>query len=102
MRAPSSRILALTLSPTASALAPGCRKMPMSVEGLPLMRPQVIETTAWGAACLAGLHAGVFTHGDDLAQRWACERVFEPQMSRDQAQAKMAQWEHAVRQTRLN
>jgi glycerol kinase len=51
---------------------------------------------------LAGLHAGVFAHGDDLAQRWACERVFEPQMSRDQAQAKMAQWEHAVRQTRLN
>ena len=77
-------------------------QMQADLLGLPLMRPQVIETTAWGAACLAGLHAGVFAHGDDLAQRWACERVFEPQMSRDQAQAKLAQWEHAVRQTRLN
>ena len=75
-------------------------QMQADLLGLPLLRPAVTETTAWGAACLAALQSGVFTSVDDFARRWVSERTFEPQMSRDQAQAQMARWERAVRQVR--
>ena len=64
--------------------------------GLPVLRPQTVETTALGAALLAGLSQGVFSSPDELRTRLAIERVFEPQCSRDQAEAKMAAWEAAV------
>ena len=64
--------------------------------GLPVLRPQTLETTALGAALLAGLQQGVFAAPDELRRRLAIERVFEPQCSRDQAQARMAAWEAAV------
>ena len=67
--------------------------------GIPVLRPEVIETTALGAAYLAGLSAGIYQSPQELAQHWRVERRFEPQMSRDQAQALMAHWEKAVRQT---
>jgi glycerol kinase len=64
--------------------------------GIPVIRPRVIETTALGAAYLAGLHTGIFTDLNELKAHWQIERTFEPQWSRDQAAAKMAQWERAV------
>jgi glycerol kinase len=67
--------------------------------GIPVLRPEVIETTALGAAYLAGLSAGIYQSPQELAQQWREERRFEPQMSRDQAQSLMAYWEKAVRQT---
>ncbi|MBP8020896.1 MAG: glycerol kinase GlpK [Limnohabitans sp.] len=67
--------------------------------GIPVLRPEVIETTALGAAYLAGLSAGIYQSPQELAQHWRVERRFEPQMSREQAQALMAHWEKAVRQT---
>jgi glycerol kinase len=67
--------------------------------GIPVVRPAVIETTALGAAYLAGLHCGMYQSQQDLAQQWRAQATFEPRISRDQAQAQMAQWEHAVRQT---
>ena len=67
--------------------------------GIPVLRPEVIETTALGAAYLAGLSAGIYQSPQELAQHWRVERRFEPQMSRDQAQTLMAHWEKAVRQT---
>jgi glycerol kinase len=67
--------------------------------GIPVVRPAVIETTALGAAYLAGLHTGVFAGLDELSAQWRAERVFQPQWSRERAAAQMAQWEHAVRQT---
>jgi len=69
------------------------------VLGIPVLRPEVIETTALGAAYLAGLSAGLYQSPQELAQHWRVERRFEPQMSRDQAQSLMANWEKAVRQT---
>jgi glycerol kinase len=45
---------------------------------------------------LAGLQAGVFGSAQDLRDRLTIERIFEPRMSRDQAQAKLAAWEAAV------
>jgi glycerol kinase len=67
--------------------------------GIPVVRPAVIETTALGAAYLAGLQCGMYQSQQDLARQWRAQATFEPRISRDQAQAHMAQWEHAVRQT---
>ncbi len=67
--------------------------------GIPVVRPAVVETTALGAAYLAGLSAGIYQSPQELSQHWRAERCFAPDMSRDQAQSLMAQWEKAVRQT---
>jgi glycerol kinase len=67
--------------------------------GIPVVRPAVIETTALGAAYLAGLQTGMFAGLDELSAQWRAERVFQPQWSRERAAAQMAQWERAVRQT---
>ena len=66
--------------------------------GIPVVRPKVIETTALGAAYLAGLSCGLYRNVDELAAQWQVERRFLPTMSREQAGALMADWEHAVRQ----
>jgi glycerol kinase len=58
----------------------------------------VIETTALGAAYLAGLATGVWSSTAELAAQWAIDRVFEPAVSRDEAGQRMADWERAVRQ----
>ena len=67
--------------------------------GIPIIRPAVIETTALGAAYLAGLHCGMFSDLEALEKHWKMDRVFEAQISRDEAQHRMLQWESAVRQT---
>jgi glycerol kinase len=65
------------------------------------VRPAVTETTALGAAYLAGLSSGVYQGRDELAAHWRAERRFEPAMPPEQAQERMQAWEHAVRQTVL-
>jgi len=67
--------------------------------GIPVVRPRVIETTALGAAYLAGLACGVYRNLDELSAQWQVERRFEPTLSRDRATGLMQAWEHAVRQT---
>ena len=67
--------------------------------GIPVLRPQVVETTALGAAYLAGLQSGVWSDVEQIGQMWHIDKTFEPAMSRDQAQSRMAQWEKAVAQT---
>jgi glycerol kinase len=69
------------------------------VLGIPVVRPQVVETTALGAAYLAGLATGVYSGLPELAHQWRAERTFHPTMPRDRAAELMANWEHAVRQT---
>ncbi len=66
--------------------------------GIPVVRPQVIETTALGAAYLAGLSCGLYAGLDQLAAQWAVGRTFLPTMPRERAEALMANWERAVRQ----
>ena len=67
--------------------------------GISVLRPRVTETTALGAAYLAGLSTGLYPDTAALSQLWQAERRFEPQISRAQAQEQMQRWEHAVRQT---
>jgi glycerol kinase len=67
--------------------------------GIPVVRPEVIETTALGAAYLAGLSCGVWRSLDELSAQWRAQRTFHPRMARAAAAERMAQWERAVRQT---
>ena len=69
--------------------------------GIPVVRPAVVETTALGAAYLAGLASGVYAGQDELTTLWQAERRFMPTLAREQAQALMARWEHAVAQAVL-
>jgi glycerol kinase len=66
--------------------------------GIPVVRPQVTETTALGAAYLAGLAVGVWPDRAALASQWRAERVFNPTLPRDRAEERMALWARAVRQ----
>lgn len=66
--------------------------------GIPVLRPTMVETTALGAAFLAGLQAGVYADLQELESLWRVERRFEPAMPRDEAAARMAAWDHAIRQ----
>ena len=67
--------------------------------GIPVVRPQVIETTALGAAYLAGLAVGVYRDTAQLAAQWQVQREFRPTLPRERAAELMAGWERAVRQT---
>lgn len=69
--------------------------------GIPVVRPAVIETTALGAAYLAGLAGGVYRGTDELSALWKSQRRFLPTLARDRAAELMARWEHAVRQATL-
>ena len=63
---------------------------------VPVERPKVIETTALGAAYLAGLGAGIYRNLDDIACAWECERRFEPNMKTAQRTALLEGWQAAV------
>jgi glycerol kinase len=75
-------------------------QMQADLMGIPVVRPKTTETTALGAALLAGLQAGVFRDPTQLKNRIAVDRVFEPQCSRDQAQAQLEAWHTAVERSR--
>jgi glycerol kinase len=67
--------------------------------GIPVVRPTMVETTALGAAYLAGLTSGVYESKEELSGLWQEERRFIPQLPASDAQALMQRWEHAIRQT---
>ena len=66
--------------------------------GIPVLRPKVIETTALGAAYLAGLSCGVYAGTDELEAQWQVGRTFHPTLSRERAGELMQRWERAVGQ----
>ncbi|MFX3679781.1 MAG: glycerol kinase GlpK [Hyphomicrobiales bacterium] len=65
----------------------------------PVDRPTVLETTALGAAWLAGSRAGIWPDRDGFAVTWARDRRFEPQMDADERARKIAGWDDAVSRT---
>ncbi|PWJ18216.1 glycerol kinase GlpK [Jannaschia seohaensis] len=69
------------------------------VLGAPVDRPAVLETTALGAAWLAGMKAGVYPDQDGFARQWELERRFEPTMSEEERTARYGGWRDAVRRT---
>lgn len=64
--------------------------------GVPVQRPKVAETTALGAAYLAGLAVGYWSSPSEVAEQWAVDRTFEPQMSKEQRDKLYAGWKRAV------
>jgi glycerol kinase len=68
--------------------------------GVPVVRPQVTETTALGAAYLAGLGVGFWSSPTEVTANWRAERRFEPRMSRDEAASRMRRWARAVERSR--
>ena len=64
--------------------------------GVPVVRPRVSETTALGAAYLAGLTAGVWASEEEIAAQWQHDRSFAPGISREAADASMRQWKKAL------
>jgi glycerol kinase len=64
--------------------------------GVPVVRPRVLETTALGAAYLAGLTIGLWRSPDEIAARWEEDRRFEPQMDAGAASDLLGRWRAAV------
>ena len=69
------------------------------VLGLPVIRPQVTETTALGAAFAAGLAVGFWSDQEELRERWAEDKRWEPQMDREQREREYGQWKKAVQRS---
>ncbi len=67
------------------------------VIGAPVHRPECIETTAMGAAYLAGLSVGYWKNKDAVRENWAVDQIFEPQIQEEERQQKTAGWKKAVR-----
>ena len=68
--------------------------------GRPVVRPKVIETTAAGAAYLAGLATGVWRDLSEIEAHWRTDRRFEPSIDETERQAALAGWRRAVERTR--
>jgi glycerol kinase len=68
--------------------------------GVPVVRPKVLETTALGAAYLAGLATGVWASREQIAKQWKAAKRFEPKMKRDEAERRMGEWKRALERAR--
>jgi glycerol kinase len=67
--------------------------------GAPVDRPEVLETTALGAAWLAGQYVGLYPAKEEFAQRWRCEQTFTPAMPEDARNSRYSAWKKAVAAT---
>ncbi len=70
------------------------------ISGVPVIRPAITETTALGAAFLAGLASGLWSCCEEISDLWRIDRVFEPTMNLDQRENLMNQWARAVGRAR--
>jgi glycerol kinase len=68
--------------------------------GVPVVRPKVTETTALGAAYLAGLAVGYWKSRDEVRAKWAVQRRFEPKMDRAEAEHRRRRWTEALSRSR--
>jgi glycerol kinase len=75
-------------------------QMQANLLGVPVVRPRITETTALGAAYLAGLAVGFWADTEEIAAMWARDRVFEPALSRDAAGQQLSDWKRAVERSR--
>ena len=68
--------------------------------GVPVQRSQIAETTALGAAYLAGLATGFWSSPEQIEQQWAVDKTFEPSMSEDQRETLYKNWQRAVERSK--
>ena len=95
----STALTSLTVDGGASANDLLCR-MQADQLGVPVERPRFVETTAIGAAFLAGLGTGVWSSFDELKATWQLDQRFEPSGSREDANAAYARWREAVERSK--
>ena len=69
--------------------------------GLPILRPKMSESTAFGAACLAGLGSGVYDSVNDIAGLWQADLRCEPQLDTDARERELAGWRDALNRVRV-
>ncbi|MFM7760361.1 MAG: glycerol kinase, partial [Burkholderiaceae bacterium] len=74
----------------------GRRKGQADILGVPVVRPEVTETTALGAGYLAGLGVGYWSSQDEIAAQWKMEHSFEPKMSPAERHARLDVWQRAI------
>lgn len=67
---------------------------------VPVLRPKMLESTAWGAAAMAGLKAGVFSNLDEISASWQLDRTFEPAMQQDQRESRLFEWNQALKRAK--
>ncbi len=67
---------------------------------VPVLRPKILESTAWGAAAMAGLKAGVFTNLSDISASWKLDRCFEPNMQQDKRDEHLEHWKTALKRAK--
>jgi len=72
-------------------------QMQADILGFPVVRPQCVETTAMGAAYLAGLAVGYFESLEDIMMNWQLDETFKPDMSEEEREKKMKGWKKAVK-----
>jgi glycerol kinase len=82
-----------------AAINDGLLQFQADLLGTPVERPVVAETTALGAAYLAGLAVGYWADSGDIARNWALDRRFEPRMAAEAREALYAQWNKAVQRS---
>ena len=63
----------------------------------PVERPEITETTALGAAYLAGMQTGFYGDMSNVAAHWRCERAFEPEMAESERAARYGRWQGYVK-----
>src|SRR6185503_8631106 len=100
MRSDASNALSELRVDGGASVNDGLLQFQSNMMQLPVVRPKVTETTALGAAYLAGLATGVWKSRDEVAGHWQVDRRFEPQMSADEAAAIRTRWSDAVRRSR--
>jgi glycerol kinase len=69
--------------------------------GVPVVRPKIFETTALGAAFLAGLATGFWKNREQLASQWQIDRTFEPSMPKSQVESLRQGWNKALERARI-
>ena len=67
---------------------------------VPVLRPKMLESTAWGAAAMAGLKAGVFSDLSEISASWQLDRLFEPQMNEAERAEHLARWQQALKRAK--
>lgn len=67
---------------------------------VPVLRPKLLESTAWGAAAMAGLKTNVFTNLNEISESWQLDRAFEPNMSNDQREYHLSLWNDALQRAK--
>ena len=75
-------------------------QMQADLLGVPVVRPAVTETTALGAAYLAGLAVGFWSSTEQIAAQWAVDRIFLPEMGAERREQRLAGWRRAVSRAR--